>query len=71
MAFADSAQGGVLPQMLFLSSCDLTTTENVHRPKTRHCKESLAHRNYASTINIFFSVVHGILKVKFGRLLEH
>ena len=28
-------------------------------------------RKYASTINIFCSVVHGISKVKFGRLLEH
>ena len=41
MAFADSAQGLCYPRRCSYSSRDLTT-ENVPRPKSRHCQESLA-----------------------------
>ena len=78
MAFTDGAQGVCYPRRRCSQSSRDLTTENVPRPKTRHCQESLTQRawidscrKYASTINIFCSVVHGISKDKFGRLLEH
>jgi len=70
--------GGVLPQkMLFL---EFTWPDNrkcassKNQTLSRKCGTAAwidFCQKYASTINIFCSVVHGISKVKFGRLLEH
>ena len=77
--------GGVLPQkMLFLeftwpdnkkyASSENQTGNSRHPNRSLNCNWAAwidYCRKYASTINIFCSVVHGISKVNFGRLLEH
>jgi len=78
MAFADSAQGVCYPRRC----CSLEFMGPDNRKCASSENQTLSRksgtatwidfcRKYASTINIFCSVVHGISKVKFGRLLEH
>jgi len=62
--------GGVLPQKMLFLEFTWLTTENVRSLNCNWAAWIDVCRKYASTINIFCSVVHGIPKVKFGRLLE-